>query len=179
MWVSHPRIDMKEMNDFAERMMWDDVRIGAGMSDTTGGASANLLSSFISKKNPSMLDTRGNIFQQPGGILWVGSRMSVGRGGRKFLTGKINARQLGDGGLGGAHGTKGSHALEAKAVKAVIKDAKHAASNPSLSNTHTIKLSCIMVIYTRYFKTLASIPTSKVDLHKTLLQTNLLIQDKI
>ncbi|KAL7532667.1 hypothetical protein ACHAXR_004771 [Thalassiosira sp. AJA248-18] len=147
---------------------------GAGMRGVTGGASATLLSSFTSEKNPSML---AGVFAKSVAASFGMGRAGggVGGGGRKRPTAKINARRPGDGGGPGvAGGAKGSRALDAEAVKAAVENAKQAASNPSLSHSHAIRHGCTKDVRDMYLETKALIPTSEVDLHNALLEHKLI-----
>lgn len=149
---------------------------GAGMRGVSGGASATLLSSFASEKNPSML---ANVFAKS-----VAASFGIGRaggvgggvGGRKRPTAKLSARRPGDGGPGGgrAAGAKGGRVLDTEAVKAAVEDARQAASNPCLSHSHAIRHGCTKDVRDMYLETLASIPTSEIDLHKALLENKLI-----
>mmetsp|Transcript_10613 Transcript_10613/g.18634 ORF Transcript_10613/g.18634 Transcript_10613/m.18634 type:complete len:574 (+) Transcript_10613:124-1845(+) len=145
---------------------------GAGMRGVTGGASATLLSSFASEKNPSML---AGVFAKS-----VAASFGMGRagggivvGGRKRPTARINARRPGDGGAGGPQ-TKGNRALDAEAVKTAVEDARVAALNPALAHSHAIRHGCTKDVRDMYLETLDSIPTSEVDLHKMLLEHKLI-----
>mmetsp|Transcript_30191 Transcript_30191/g.63973 ORF Transcript_30191/g.63973 Transcript_30191/m.63973 type:complete len:573 (+) Transcript_30191:108-1826(+) len=149
---------------------------GAGMRGVTGGASATLLSSFASEKNPSML--AGVFAKSVAASFGMGRAGGVGGGvgGRKRPTAKVSARRPGDGGPGGgrAAGTKGGRALDAEAVKAAVEDARQAASNSYLSHSHAIRHGCTKDVRGMYLETLASIPSSEVDLHKALLEHKLI-----
>lgn len=149
---------------------------GAGMRGVTGGASATLLSSFASEKSPSML---AGVFAKS-----VAASFGIGRaggagggvGGRKRPTAKLSAKGPGDGGPRGrrAAGAKGGRVLDAEAVKAAVEDARQAASNPALSHSHAIRHGCTKDVREMYLETLATIPTSEVDLHKALLENKLI-----
>ena len=161
------------------------------MRGVSGGASATLLSSFASEKNPSML---ANVFAKS-----VAASFGIGRsggvgggvGGRKRPTAKRSARRPGDGGPGGgrAAGAKGGRVLDTEAVKVAVEDVRQAASNRWLAHSHAIRHGCTkdvrdMYLAIRhgctkdvrdmYLQTLASIPTPEIDLHKALLQNKLI-----
>lgn len=146
---------------------------GAGMRGVTGGASATLLSSFASEKNPHTL---GGVFAKSVAASFGMGRAGggMGAGGRKRPTAKINIRRPGDSGPGGAAGAKGSRALDAEAVKTAVENAKQAASDPSLSYSHAIRHGCTKDVRDMYLETLAEIPTSEVDLHKALVEHKLI-----
>ena len=146
------------------------------MRGVSGGASATLLSSFASEKNPSML---ANVFAKS-----VAASFGIGRsggvgggvGGRKRPTAKRSARRPGDGGPGGgrAAGAKGGRVLDTEAVKVAVEDVRQAASNPCLAHSHAIRHGCTKDVRDMYLQTLASIPTPEIDLHKALLQNKLI-----
>jgi len=147
---------------------------GAGMRGVTGGASATLLSSFATEKNPSIL---AGVFAKS-----VAASFGMGRaggggggGGRKRPTAKINSRQRDGSGLGGGHGLRGGRtALDAEAVKAAVENARSAALDPALSHSHAVRHGCTKDVRDMYLETLASIPTSEVELHKMLLENKLI-----
>ena len=145
---------------------------GAGMRGVTGGASATLLSSFASEKNPHGL---ASVFAKSVAASFGMGRVGAGGagGGRKRPTAKI--RPPGDNGPGKGHpGSKGNRTLDAEAVKTAVENAKQAASDPSLSHSHAIRHGCTKDVRDMYLETIALIPTSEVDLHKALLEHKLI-----
>lgn len=145
---------------------------GAGMRGVTGGASATLLSSFASEKNPSML---AGVFAKSVAASFGMGRAGGAMGGARKRP-KINTRRPGDNahGPGGASGGGKQRALDAEAVKAAVENARRAASDPALSHSHAIRHGCTKDVRDMYLATLADIPTSEVDLHKALLEHKLI-----
>ena len=144
---------------------------GAGMRGVSGGASATLLSSFASEKNPSSL---AGVFANSVAASFGMGRAGGGGGGRKRPTARINAvRRPGDSHTG-PPGSKGNRALDADAVKTAVDNAKQAASDSSFSHSHAIRHGCTKDVRDMYLETLALIPTSEVELHKALLEHKLI-----
>jgi hypothetical protein len=144
-----------------------------GVRGVTGSASATLLSSFASEKNPAML--AGTFAKSvAAGFGTKGGGGSGLAGGRKRPT-SMSARRPGDGGaVKGAAGTKGNDAVGADAVKRAVEDARRAASDPALSYTHAVRHGCTKDVREMYLETMALVPKSELDLHKALLDNKLI-----
>lgn len=152
---------------------------GASMRGVTGGASATLLSSFATEKNPSML--AGVFAKSVAASYGIGRPGGVGPGGRKRPTAKISSRVRQNGGSGADGEGKGGAAaggprgaLDAEAVKAAVENARQAASDPALSYSHAVRHGCTKDVRDMWLETLALVPTSEVDLHKALLENKLI-----
>ena len=115
------------------------------MRGVTGGASAALLSSFATEKNPALL--AGVFAKSVAASFGAGRAGGDGAGGRKRPTVRLNAARRGGAGgpaVGGESHVEGARrhgrtAPDADAVKAAIDSARRAASDLALSHIHTVR----------------------------------------